>query len=109
VIGGSGALLARGGSTHVLRTDVSVNDAIDQASQLAIGAEYAWRDRLFARGGKRFYNDGRTVGSSAKFGLSGGGGLRLPVGERYLQFDYAYTSLGPELQNVQVFSFSFGR
>ena len=108
VIGGASALLPRTGGQHVLRTDVSVNDAIDQASQLAIGAEYAWRDMLFARGGKRFYNDDRASGTRGTYGLAGGLGARLPIGTRSLRFDYGFVSLG-ELENLQVFSFELGR
>ena len=108
IVGGSGALLARGGGHHNLRTDVSVNDAIDQASQLAVGAEYAWRDVVFVRGGKRFYNDDRATGTRGAYGLTGGLGARLPIGTRSLRFDYGYVSLG-ELDNLQVFSFEIGR
>ena len=97
-----------GGSRNSLRGEVAFNQAIDTDVQAALGLEYAFANKVFLRGGKRFYNDGRATGSNAQFGLLGGGGLRLPVGERFLQFDYAYTSLG-ELQNVQVFTFSFGR
>jgi hypothetical protein len=108
IIGGAGAVLARGGGQHVLRTDVSVNDAIDQASQLAFGAEYAFRNLVFARAGKRFYNDDRATGTRGTYGLAGGLGVRLPVGQRALRFDYGYVSLG-DLENVQVFSFELGR
>jgi hypothetical protein len=107
VLGGSSALFA-GGGQHLIRTEVAVNDAIDQASQLAFGAEYAWRDLLFVRGGKRFYNDQRATGTSGTYGLSGGLGARLPIGTRSLRIDYGYIGAG-ELENVQVFSFEFGR
>ena len=108
LLGGAGALFARGGGHHVLRTDLSVNDAIDQAAQLAVGAEYSWRDVVFARGGKRFYNDDRASGSRGLYGLAGGLGARLPIGGRSLRFDYGYVSLG-DLENMQVFSFELGR
>ncbi len=66
---------------------------------------------LFVRGGKRFYNDDRDIGedSSIMYGLSGGFGVRLPIAGRGLRFDYAYTALGDQLQNIQVFSLEFGR
>ena len=108
VIGGASALLPRASGRHVLRTDVSVNDAIDQASQLAVGAEYAWRELVFVRGGKRFYNDDRASGSRGMYGLAGGLGARLPIGTRSLRVDYGFVSLG-ELENLQVFSFELGR
>ena len=108
IVGGSNALLGALGGQHVLRTDVSVNDAIDQSSQLALGAEYAFRDMVFVRGGKRFYNDERATGTTGSYGLAGGLGLRLPIAGRALRFDYGYVSLG-DLENVQVFSFEIGR
>jgi hypothetical protein len=108
IVGGSNALLGALGGQHVLRTDVSVNDAIDQSSQLAVGAEYAFRDMVFVRGGKRFYNDDRANGAQGSYGLAGGLGLRLPIAGRALRFDYGYVSLG-DLDNVQVFSFEIGR
>ena len=92
----------------MLRTDVSVNDAIDQASQLAIGAEYGFHDMVFARAGKRFFNDDRANGTRGMYGLTGGLGVRLPLAGRALRFDYGYMSVG-DLDNVQVFSFEIGR
>jgi hypothetical protein len=108
IFGGSDAVFGSTGSPHVLRTDVSVNDAIDQSSQLAFGAEYGFRNMVFARGGKRFYNDDRATGTRGTYGLTGGLGVRLPLGGRALRFDYGYMSMG-DLENVQVFSFEIGR
>lgn len=108
IIGGAGALMGMADGRHVLRTDVSVNDAIDQAPQLGMGAEYAFRDIVFVRGGKRFYNDSRATGTRGAYGLSGGLGVRLPIASRSMRFDYGYVGMG-ELDNVQVFSFEIGR
>ena len=108
LFGRASSLFGSGSNRNSLRGEVAFLQAIDTDVQAALGAEYSYANRFFLRGGKRFFNDGRTTGSSLQFGLSGGGGVRLPVGERFLQFDYAYTSLG-ELENVQVFTFSFGR
>ena len=109
LFGRASSLFGSGNKNNSLRGEVAFNQAIDTDVQAAIGLEYAFSNLVFLRGGKRFYNDGRATGSTAQYGLSGGGGLRLPIGsERFLQFDYAYTSMG-DLQNVQVFTFSFGR
>ena len=93
---------------HFVRTELALNDAVDTDVQLGLGAEYSYANRLFLRGGKRFYNDDRATGSAGLYGLSGGIGLAIPLASRQVRFDYAYTSLG-DLQNVQVFSFEFGR
>lgn len=109
--GTANSLWGQGGGDHQVLGELAVSDAIDTDVQAAFGLEYAWRNMLFVRGGKRFYNDGRDVGedSSFMYGLSGGFGLRLPIGGRGLRFDYAYTALGDQLQNIQVFSLEFGR
>jgi hypothetical protein len=99
---------ARYGTAHSLVADLTFSDAIDTDIQFAGGIEYGFRNLVFVRGGKRFFNDDRNTGSESKFGLSGGLGVRLPFASRNLRFDYAYTSLG-ELENVQVFSFELGR
>jgi hypothetical protein len=111
LFGTANSLWGQGGGDHAIFGEVAVSDAIDTDVQAAIGLEYGWRNMLFVRGGKRFYNDERDTGesSSLAYGLSGGFGLRLPVGGRGLRFDYAYTALGDQLQNIQVFSLEFGR
>lgn len=96
------------GSSHRLTGEVAFSDAIDSNLQSAYALEYGFANILFFRGGKRFYNDDRTSGSAASYGLSGGAGLRFPIGQsRALRFDYAYTSFG-DLENVQVFTFELG-
>jgi hypothetical protein len=95
------------GSKNALTGILSFNDAIDTDVQGAGALEYSWDNKVFLRGGKRFYNDNRATGSRGTYGLSGGLGLRLPVAGTAIRFDYAYTSLG-DLDNVQVFSFEFG-
>ena len=106
--GDAESLLGAGSGTHALLAEFALNDGVDLATQSAIGVEYSYSNLFFARAGKKFYNDDRSTGSSAKYGLSGGFGLRLPVAGHDVRFDYSYTSLG-ELQNVQIFSFEFGR
>jgi hypothetical protein len=109
--GSASSLFGQEGGPHRLVGELAVSDAIDTDVQAALGLEYGFRNLVFLRGGKRFYNDGRDAGedNTATYGLSGGLGIRLPVARRALRFDYAYTSLGTQLQNVQVFSFEFGR
>lgn len=109
VYGGSGALAGQTDTRNSLVAELAFSDAIDTDIQLGIGLEYGFANMFFLRGGKRFYNDDREFGASkAKYGLSGGAGIRIPVSSRAFRLDYAYTALG-ELENVQVFSFEFGR
>jgi hypothetical protein len=109
VLGRAGSILGPGGGIHTLDAELAFNDAIDTNMQFAWGAEYGFKNMAFLRLGKRFYNDDRAIGgSTGMYGLSGGLGVKLPVSSRFIRFDYGYTSLG-ELQNVQVFSFEFGR
>ena len=106
--GDAESLLGPGGGTHRLLAEFALTDGVDLAAQTGIGVEYSYSNFFFARGGKKFYNDDRSTGSSAKYGLSGGFGVRLPIADRDVRFDYSYTSLG-DLQNIQIFSFEFGR
>ena len=52
---------ARGGGDHRLFAEVSLNDAVDLATQLGLGAEYSFRNFGFLRVGKKFYNDDRVA------------------------------------------------
>lgn len=104
------ALLGRGSGEHRLRGEFDLSDGVDISTQYMFGAEYSFRNMLFLRAGKHFYNDDRAAGASFKgaYGLSGGFGFRVPFASRELRLDYSYTSLG-DLQNTQVFSFELGR
>jgi hypothetical protein len=106
--GDAESLIGQGSGTHRLNAEVALTDGVDLAAQVGVGVEYSFSNYFFARGGKKFYNDERSTGSSAKYGLSGGFGVRLPISDRDVRFDYSYTSLG-DLQNIQIFSFEFGR
>ena len=109
LIGSASSIFGPGGGMHTINGELSFMDAIDTNLQFAYGAEYGFKNLAFLRLGKRFYNDDRAMsGKNGMFGLSGGLGIRLPVNGRGMRFDYAYTNLG-ELQNVQIFSFEFGR
>jgi hypothetical protein len=106
--GDAESLIGQGSGTHRMTAEAALVDGVDLAAQVGLGLEYSFNNYFFARGGKMFYNDDRSTGSSASFGLSGGFGVRLPIADRDVRFDYSYTSLG-ELQNIQIFSFEFGR
>lgn len=110
---------------HTVNFAIDLMDATDSETQIALGLEYGFQERVFARVGKRFINeDQRTgdiqgqVGGDGQFfrqsgfrdfdnGLSFGGGVRFQSLGRTLALDYAYVGMG-ELENVQVFSFEFG-
>jgi len=108
--GSAESLLGRGNGDHRVYTEVAVNDAVDLAVQTAIGAEYAYKNTLFLRGSKRFFNDDRGApgDDGFGFGMSGGFGVRLPIAGKALRFDYSYSALG-DLSDIQVFSLSIGR
>jgi hypothetical protein len=108
LLGTANSIFGQGGGAHRLMAEASINDAVDLAAQVGFGAEYSFRNFVFARGGKRFYNDDRASGTKGAYGLSGGLGFRVPLAGRALRVDYSYTSLG-DLNDMQVFSFEFGR
>ena len=111
------ALLSQNPNMGRLRVVGEVLNGIDTDMQPAIGAEYGWRDMLFVRAGRRWYNEswerGKAntpfVGSSEYWnrGTAFGGGVRLPLGGRHVQFDYAWQGQG-ELPANNHFSFEFG-
>jgi len=104
--GAPDALLSTGGP-HVVRAVLEFYDGTDTDLMTTLAGEYGYRDLIFLRAGKRFFNEARSDFRSSSFGFSWGGGIRLPVFRRHLSFDYAYTMMG-ELDNVQTFSFEFG-
>ncbi len=108
LLGSANSLFGGAGGKNILNAEVSVSDATDYSTQYALGLEYAYRNLLFVRGGKRWYNDDRDRGADRQVGLAGGFGLRLPVLGRNVKFDYSYEMAGA-LQNVQIFSFEVGK
>jgi len=108
LLGGAESILRTSAGRSRLIGEVEFSDANQSNPQIAGGLEYSFADIFFLRGGQRYFNDQRNTTESNRFGLSGGAGIRFPIRGRGLQFDYAYTSMG-ELENVQVFTFSFGR
>ncbi|MFN8859855.1 MAG: PorV/PorQ family protein [Gemmatimonadaceae bacterium] len=109
LLGTSNSLFGGAGGNHLLNAELSVADATDFATQYGVGAEYAFKNTVFVRGGKRFYNDDRWIGASATtYGLAGGFGLRVPLKGRSIKFDYSFQNAGA-LQNIQIFSFEVRR
>jgi hypothetical protein len=83
-------------------------DSIDTPLQPSVGIEYSYNELVYGRVGKRFQNEQSTSGfRNFSDGLSVGGGVSIPVFEKRLGFDYAYTDMGL-LENVQTFSFRLG-
>lgn len=108
LLGSANSLFGGAKGNNKLNAELSVTDATDISTQYALGLEYGYRNLLFVRGGKRFYNDERDTGDVGQVGLAGGFGLRLPIRGRAVRFDYSYEAAGA-LQNIQVFSFEVGR
>lgn len=108
LFGTAESLLGRGSGQHTLSAEFAVNDAVDAAAQAAFGAEYGFKNMVFARAGYRFYNDDRKApGESSLFGASAGFGIRYPVAGRPIRFDYSISAQG-DLQNTQIFSIELG-
>lgn len=90
-----------------LKTVAEFADGVDTDLQVALAGEYAYRNTVFLRVGKRWYNEAHTEFREGSHGLSFGGGVRLGVLGRNITFDYAYTSF-TDLGPVQAISFEFG-
>lgn len=76
-------------STNRLTTAVQLNSPSDNAENLNFGAEYAYRDFLFFRGGYKFNVDDED--------FSAGIGLRFPISFAFANLDYSisrYENLG---------------
>lgn len=92
---------------HDVRVVADFFDAIDTALEPSLGFEYGYRNIVFGRVGKRFFNEDRADFRDFNDGLSFGGGLRVPALGRYLNIDYAYTDMGL-LDNIQTLSIQLG-
>lgn len=108
VTGTPDAWFPEGSPDHNLRLAADFFDSIDTPLEPSLGLEYGYRGIVFGRVGKRWFNEERTD-DFRKFadGFSFGGGIRIPVLNRYLGFDYAYTDMGL-LENIQTFSIHLG-
>ncbi len=108
LIGSSQSTFGQRGGNNAVYLEAALTSGVDIANQFAFGAEYAFKNTLFLRGGKRYFNDDREADSGFGYGTSVGAGFRLPVGGRSVRADYSFTNVG-ELQNIQVFSFEVTR
>jgi hypothetical protein len=108
LLGTAEAVFGQGGS-HQLFATTEILDGIDTDVNYTVAAQYSFRNLFFLRAGKRWVNEARDEAfRSSSFGLSWGGGVRIPFGGgRRIGFDYAYTSMG-ELNNIQIYSFALG-
>lgn len=88
---------------HGLTVEVAFRDAIDTDLQTSIGVEYAFQRRVFARVGKKFFNE-QHAPWDFQDGFGFGGGVNVPILGRRLTIDYGYVIMG-ELQNNQVLTF----
>ncbi|UCF21342.1 MAG: PorV/PorQ family protein [Gemmatimonadota bacterium] len=109
VTGTAEAWLPQVGLEHKTRFVADFYDSIDTALEPSVGLEYSYKDFVFARVGKQWVNEDRDEDFRDFWtGAAVGGGIKIPLSERYsLGVDYAYTNMR-SLDNVQTFSFNFG-
>ncbi len=107
VIGSPEAWIQTAGTTSKLVLVVDVYDSIDTPVVPSVGLEYNDREIIYGRLGKRWLNEANADFRDFGDGVGLGAGLRIPVLNRNLIFDYAYTNAGI-LDSNQTFSFSFG-
>ena len=81
--------------------------SVDTDLQFALGAELGLRNLAFFRFGHRWMNEANDDYQPHYRGTGIGGGLRLPVAGRHVQFDYAWAGAG-ELPASNHFGFEFG-
>jgi hypothetical protein len=91
---------------HGLDLHAQIFDGIDTNVQFALGLEYGFRQIFFLRGGKSWVNENQSPRDFGD-GLSAGIGIRIPLFDRDITFDYAYATVG-DLDNAQHFSLDFG-
>lgn len=108
LLGSANSMIGGAGGASTLTSEISVTNSTDYSTQYAIGAEYGFKNVLYLRGGKRWYNDDRDHGDVGTVGLTGGFGLKMPVMGRAIRFDYSYEAAGA-LKNIQIFSFEVGK
>jgi hypothetical protein len=100
VMGGAESLFSTDPSMGLV-VNTAFNKSTDSPIQPAIGVEYRFRNLLFARIGKRFFNEsqGPWTGSS---GMGYGLGLSFPVMNRRMNFDWGMMQYGalPATQSV---------
>ncbi|MBI4544647.1 MAG: hypothetical protein HY703_05610, partial [Gemmatimonadetes bacterium] len=105
LVGPPHALVAANAS-HSLNLLTELTDAIDGPISPVLALEYAFRERAFLRGSKRWQREDRAPFDFGD-GLAAGLGVRIPVLGRSLILDYAFQTLDP-LGSSQTFSVELG-
>jgi len=67
-----------------ITASIQLNHPNDNSENVSLGAEYAWKEMFFIRGGYRFNVDGQNY----SFGV----GVRAPISIAEFTFDYAYSN-----------------
>ena len=108
VLGTPEAWLQTAGTDNNLKLVVDIYDSIDTALQPSVGLEYNFRELVYGRLGKRWFNEENDDGfRDFGDGFALGAGVRIPLLERALSIDYAWTDMGL-LDNIQTLSIQFG-
>ncbi len=68
---------------HRITSSIQLNHPNDNSENVSIGAEYAWKEIFFARGGYKLNVDEQD--------FTFGAGLRVPLGIANVTVDYAYS------------------
>lgn len=90
-----------------MRAVADFAQAVDSDLQFALGGEVGLRNMAFFRFGHRWMNESNTEYQPHYRGTGIGGGVRLPLAGRHVQFDYAWAGAG-ELPATNHFGFEFG-
>lgn len=106
IMGSAEALTTGIGEPHGLVLNAAFNKANDTAIQPSFGLEYRFRRLIFARAGKRFFNEANGPWE-AQSGLTAGLGLAFPIMERRFTFDWGITHYGA-LPNTHTLTVQFG-
>jgi hypothetical protein len=105
-VGGGAESLLWNESDMGLLVNTSFSKSNDSPIQPAIGVEYRFRQLLFLRVGKKFYNEDRAPWDASS-GLGAGFGLSFPVMNRRMNFDWGILHYGA-LPSTQTVTLQFG-
>jgi hypothetical protein len=107
LVGTAESALGRNTGFHRVSVFSDITDGVDTEIMPAFAAEYAFRERIAFRVGKRFTRDARTTGGRLH-GFTTGAGVKIPVGSRRFLVDYAYRNFG-DLESNHAFSFELSK
>ena len=105
-IGGGAESVAWTDPNQGLVVNTSFSKNTDSPIQPAIGVEYRFRQLLFARLGKKFFNEDRGPWTGTS-GMAYGLGLSFPVMDRRMNFDWGMMQYGA-LPATQTVTLQFG-